>query len=315
MPTAKVYPNGMTTGSAGHNPSPEKRGRVTGWTAATVRRHTGWLYSIESTELDGRGIALTLTMLRTPESAVEFHRLRSAWIKRVQRLGALRIHWVIEWQKRGTPHLHCAIYFPEQGVGEAEEPEARAAGAAAPASTLSDDDLAAACIVAWINVAGEYGVSPFAQWYDDIDGPIGWLKYLSKHAARGVKHYQRAGKPAGWESSGRLWGYGGEWPAVEPIEANLSRPAYWRLRRLIRSWAIAGARADLLRQLENPVRDPGEQAERLRKARARVKWTRGMLACSNRRLAPVRGVSQWCPEDVTTSLLMLIESENLGVLG
>ncbi|WP_443678868.1 hypothetical protein [Nocardioides daeguensis] len=24
-----------------------------------------------------------------------------------------RWHWVVEWQRRGTPHLHLAVYAPE----------------------------------------------------------------------------------------------------------------------------------------------------------------------------------------------------------
>lgn len=294
MPTVAWYPNGMTSGSAGHNPAPKKRGRVVGWTPGAVRRHTRWLYSIEQGELTGYGIALTLTMRDTPESATEFHRLRRAWIKRIERLGALRVHWVIEWQGRGTPHMHCAVYFEDEATAV---------------------KLAVRCVVAWIEVAGEYGVNPGAQWYDSIDGPVGWLKYLSKHASRGVRHYQRTGHPEGWATTGRLWGYSGSWPALEPMRADLSSSAYHRLRRLVRGYAVAEARADL-RALElNPVRDASEQRERLRKARARVKWTRGMLACSDRRLAPVRGVSQWVPEDVMTGLVALLVQEGAGVIG
>lgn len=289
------YPNGMTSGSAGHNPAPKKRGRVVGWTPGAVRRHTRWLYSINDEDLDGVGIALTLTMRETPDNAPEFHSLRTAWLKRMARQGALRTHWVIEWQGRGTPHLHCAVYFPDDGK--------------APAL------LAGIAIAAWMEIAGDYGVSPSAQWFDEIDGPVGWLKYLSKHASRGVSHYQRTGHPAGWSATGRLWGHGGSWPSLEPMRADLSHAAYHRLRRLVRAYAVAEARKDLRATELNPVRDPQEQAQRLRKARARVKWTRGMLACSDRRLAPVRGVSQWVPEDAMTGLVALLVQEGAGVIG
>lgn len=316
MPTMTSYPNGMTLGSAGHNGSPEKRGQVKGWSAGAVRRHTRFLYSIEASELDGIGLAITLTLRDTPASAVEFHRLRRAWLMRVERLGAVRSHWVIEWQRRGAPHMHTAVYFPEDSAMPAARGVAPlGADAGAAARTEAARRLASLCIAAWIAVAGDYGTAYQSQYWDDIDGPVGWLKYLSKHAGRGVKHYQRAGHPEGWETSGRLWGHVGEWPTVDAVQADLSMKAYHRLRRLVRAWAVAGARADYAAQLAHPVRDAAEQAQRLRAGRSRIKWTRGMLACSDRRLAPVRGVSQWIPEAVMVELLMMVEAEGIGVVG
>ena len=114
VPTLSAYKNGLTMGSAGKNLTPPKRGRVTGWTAGAVRRHTRWLYSVEAPSLDGFGYAVTLTLKDTPESAVAFHAMRRAWIERLRRRGLVRVHWVIEWQKRGTPHLHTAVYFDHE---------------------------------------------------------------------------------------------------------------------------------------------------------------------------------------------------------
>ena len=269
---------------AGRNPSPSKRGVIKGWSAAAVRRHTKWLYSIDAPRLTGVGIALTLTMRDTPPTADEFQRLREALVQRWRDAGATRFHWVIEWQRRGTPHIHAAVYFPE-----GTDPEV----------------TAAKLVFGWSAIATHYGVRLAAQHFDEISGPLGWLQYLSKHAARGVKHYQRNGHPEGWEKTGRLWGKGGEWPEDVPMRFDLTTPAYHRYRRLVRSWRVADARAELA-----SARTP----ELAAKARRRVTYSRRMLACNEPRLSAVRGVSDWLPEDVSLSLLALLEADGFDVI-
>lgn len=249
-----------------------KRGLVTGWSPAAVRRHTKWLYSVDTEALDGVGYALTLTVRDTPDTAARFHAARRAWIKRIERLGATRVHWVIEWQRRGAPHIHAAVYFPEG----------------------TPPDTAMIALVHWLGAAGDWEPQIHGQYYDLIDGPMGWLKYLSKHASRGVRHYQRNGKPEGWERTGRLWGHGGEWPTDTPMQFDMSREAYWRYRRLVRSWRIADARRS------------GD--------RSRVQYARRMLACPDPRLSAVRGVSDWLPESVTIALVSLLHEEGYDVV-
>lgn len=280
MPTVTSYRNGATAGIGGGNPSPSKRGKITGWSQAAVRRHTAWLYSIDAPQLDGNGFAITLTMKSTPASADEFHAMRRAFIMRVQRMGANRIHWVVEWQKRGTPHLHCAIYFPEGHNGHW----------GADAATATPIQV----VTAWLAVADVYGANIRAQHWDQIDGPLGWLMYLSKHASRGVKHYQRSGHPEGWDRTGRLWGHTGEWPSDAPMRFDMSREAYWRYRRLVRSWRVANARQS------------GDVA--------RIKYAKSMLACPQPKLSAVRGVSDWVPEDVSLTLVGLLEGEGFEIV-
>jgi hypothetical protein len=254
-------------GVGGGNPNPPKRGRVAGWSAGAVRRHTRWLYSVHAPDLDGKGYALTLTLRDTPDTAEDWQALRVAWEKRVRRLrGFRRIHWVVEWQRRGTPHLHAAVYFVD---GHAH--------------------VLGRVLLAWLEVAEPYRPTPTAQHGALIDGPLGWLQYLSKHAARGVRHYQRNGRPEGWETTGRLWGKGGAWPIDDPMTFDLDNRAYWRLRRLVRSWRVADARAS------------GEWH--------RVALARRMLACNDPRLSSVRGVSDWVPESVMVDLVALVTSE------
>ena len=282
MPTLAVYVNGMTMGTAGRNAAPSKRGEVNGWSRAAVRRHTKWLYSVDSDALDGTGFAMTLTMADIPASSVEFHAARRAFLKRLERLGLVRLHWVVEWTRRRRPHLHMAGYFP---------PEVSGSEAVA---------LRVAIVRAWIAVAERWGAGWPGQHVKPIDGAQGWLRYLSKHAARGVEHYQRQGKPEGWEKTGRLWGMTGEWPEHEPIRLELSRQGAWALRRLVRSWRVADAREAL--RVAN-----GEHQRRA--ALRRLSSARTMLACNRRDLSEVRGTSEWAPESVVAQLVWHLQQQ------
>lgn len=284
MPIVTAYRNGSTAGTppTKNDHVRAKRDVVQGWSPGAVRRHTKWLYGVDAEALpvDGlRGYAVTLTMRDCPPDADTFHALRRAWVKRMERRGMVRYHWVIEWQRRGVPHIHAAVYFPSDSVEIAR-------GATINPGVLS--------CVEWVDVAGEYGASIAGQHYDDISGAVGWLKYLSKHASRGAKHYQRSGHPEGWNRTGRLWGHGGEWPTIQPMRYRMSMEAYHRYRRLVRAWRVADARqsGDL----------------------ARLQFARRMLACSDPRLSSVRGISDWVPEDVTLRLIAMLEAEGHEVI-
>jgi len=125
---------------------------------------------------------------------------------------------VIEWQARGTPHLHAAVYFAEP--------------LANPARLAYE----------WMIVAAEYDAGAQGQDVKAITGSMGWLKYLAKHASRGAAHYQRQGHPEGWEKTGRLWGHTGQWPIVEPLVLDrLNNAEFYRARRILRKWALADA--------------------------------------------------------------------------
>lgn len=262
-----------------------KRGKVEGWSASAVRRHTRWLYSIDAPALDGTGIAATLTLRDCPPDSDSWRLALQAWQKRVMRHGALRLHWVVEWQRRGVPHIHCAVYFPPE---------------------VSEEDAAFRVIGSWLAVAGAFRPTISGQDYQPITGALGWLGYLSKHAARGVKHYQRSGKPPGWESTGRLWGHRGEWPEEEPMRIALDRSGSFRMRRWVRGWRLADARAAYLDLAARPSpRDPEEaerHAQRLQVARRRIGSARRMLKRSER-FSPVQGVSEWVPEAVAVAMI------------
>lgn len=282
MPTITSYLNGMSSGMGGGNPTPSKRGEVVGWSQAAVRRHTRWLYSVDGPALTGTGFAATLTIRDIPPSSEAFHAARDALVKRLARSGLERYHWVIEWTERKRPHLHMALYWPGQ-LGPNDQAR-----------------IAALIVTSWMEIASEWGTGSAAQHVARIDGALGWLQYLSKHAARGASHYQRQGKPSGWEKTGRLWGKGGDWPAEDPMTFDVSRQGFWRYRRLVRSWRVADARAALA-----AAGTPKE----ISAARRRLVAARSMLRCSSRKLSEVRGVSEWVGESAVAQLLGLLAGE------
>jgi hypothetical protein len=251
-----------------------KRGQVEGWSVGATRRNTQFLMSIREDELTGSGVALTLTVRDCPETAQEWHRIRKAWIERMRRAGMVRLHWVTEWQRRGVPHLHGAIWFPGNRY-----------------------DLATP-LEAWCEVSALYGALHRGQHARPIDGPVGWFQYLSKHAARGVKHYQRSidNIPEGWQSkTGRVWGYSGEWPLAEPrrfgLQAQEGDGGWFRMRRMVRGWRRAESRAS------------GD--------RWRIVSSRSMLKSKEPQLSRLRGFSEWMPGDLV-QLRMIASIAGLG---
>jgi len=285
VPVVSVYRHGMTCGVAPLKNSHQRalRGEVGGWSDGATRRNTRFLYSIREHELHGLGFAVTLTLKICPPSAVEWQRLRSAWIKRMERLGMLRLHWVTEWQRRGVPHLHCAIWFTPEAVQEHGPVE-----------------LYMSIIRHWIALtASKYQAGHQSQHLREIDGAIGWFQYLSKHAARGVKHYQRSSDnlPAAWQSkTGRMWGHTGDWPVREAIKINLQGTpgdgGFYAFRRLIRSWRRADARGDVYRS----------------------KIAKRLLRCPQEPLSRVRGLSEWISEDLQSAFLANLAMRGFSVV-
>lgn len=267
MPVVTVYRHGGSGGIAPMKNDHDRalRGEVSGWSESATRRNTRFLYSVTEGELHGAGMALTLTLRDCPASAQDFHKLRRAWEKRMVRAGMIRLHWVIEWQRRGVPHLHGAIWF--------------------------DDSYDRARIIeAWLAVSAEYGAGQGAQFVRPITGIVGWFQYLAKHAARGVLHYQRAAEnmPSSWKGkTGRMWGKVGHWPVRPAVRINLEDQhgdgGWFAYRRLIRSWRIADART-------------AGSVYRIRSARR-------MLRESDPVISRLRGVSEWIPEAVHMTLI------------
>lgn len=229
MRTLKVYLHGATMGTPpGNNSHPRTpRGEVGGWSPGATRRNIQFLRSVEpSSLLVGPvgplvGVAVTLTLRDCPSTSEAFHKLRRAFLMRLGRMGLYRCHWVIEWQRRGVPHIHGAFWFPSGCLWLREK-----------------------VLRHWLALAEPYGVSRRAQHFTPITDAVGWFQYVAKHAARGVSHYQRSADniPAGWTKTGRMWGKTGDWITRDPLSFHLSDDVYFRLRRLARSWRQADAR-------------------------------------------------------------------------
>lgn len=173
------------------------------------------MMSVQPDLLTGHGFALSLTVGRMPDSTEQWKKILNVYLQRIRRMGAIRYHWVIEWQKRGVPHVHMSAYFyvPEQHLAR----------------------FTYQLKQAWIDCTVSLGSSPRAQHCQFIQDPQFWFKYVCKHAARGEEHYQRqsGAYPKQWTSSGRLWGKGGDWPTSEEKHSDLTFQRYHFFRRMV----------------------------------------------------------------------------------
>lgn len=252
----------MNHGKAG------KRGEVGGWTAASSRRNLRFLWSVDVAGLTGTGWSFTLTVRDCPSTPKEWAEWCAVYWKRLFQNDAIRLHWVIEWQRRGCPHLHGSVYFP---------------------SSMPRAVVENIVMDGWV-YRNPFGPGRRQQRCLPIYDAVGWAQYVAKHAARGVQHYQRSPEniPEQWQGrTGRMWGYRGVWPVSEPHRINLEGSAgdggFFAFRRLVRSYAAAKAYSagDL-------------------KGRAHA---RSMLKANTRELGEVRGISHWVPS-ATIELMM-----------
>lgn len=298
MPVMTLYRHGVTVGTPPGVNSHRRaiRGDCEGWTNSATRSNRNFLYSVDETNLTGIGFALSLTVKRCPLSPNEWASIRDLFIRRLKRVGLQRMHWLTEWQRRGVPHLHAAVWFSE-------------ASEATFSQKLITDH--------WLDLSSLYASSRSGQHVVLINNDVGWFKYLSKHAVRGLQHYQRSADsiPQAWQGkTGRMWGKIGDWPTVEPLRLDLKPRQYHRVRRLIRSWRKADARQfvqdqakkiefDLVLQLSYLRNDPQALQFFVSKAirnfgySKRIVTARTMLRCSDDKLSGCRGASEWVPAD------------------
>lgn len=226
MATVTIRRAGFSAGLAGPGRAPgetrKARGEIVGWSMGAARRNVAFLQSVDPEGLPPHGYALTLTMGGWPDSADAWNSARRAFLKRADRLGFPLQHWVVESTRLGRPHLHLALY------GEQSRADARWL-----------------LVLAWLRVCDSRGwtAQVRAQTVEPITRLNGWLQYVARHGARGVDHYQRAGLPAGWEKTGRLWGHSSGWPTPEPLVYDLTEAEFHRFRRLAVSVVRARLRA------------------------------------------------------------------------
>lgn len=273
MPILRFYPNGATSGNpptmSDHKRA--KRSEVIGWSTKSARSQRNWFFSVDINGLSGFAVSVTLTVRDCPPSADEFHRMRTNFIKRLRDShGLVRGHWLIEWQRRGVPHMHGCFYF---------------------AGTDNYPDIPGM----WCDIAEAYGARRQGQHVAPIYDTVGWLKYLAKHGARGVHHYQRSNDnmPEGWSKTGRMWGYVGDWPLREAMRFSIDREGFWQFRRIVQRWCVADARSQ---------RDWD-----------RVRFVRHMLRCKERPLSEVRGTADWMPLDASTRIVVWLGGQGYDV--
>jgi len=259
MRTLTFYRHGITMGTppSRNDHLRKPRGEVGGWSSGSTRRNIAFLRSVDPDTLictsDGEllhGFAFTLTLRDCPPTSDDWHRLRKSLLERLRRAGMYRLHWVTEWQRRGVPHLHGAIWSPDPLFGRR-------------------------IISHWLRLTFDLGTTERGQHCAPISDALGWFQYLSKHAARGVKHYQRSSEniPDGWQKTGRVWGYSGHWDLVDPEKIHIDSRTFFRMRRILRSRSISDARS----------------SGSLR----RLAYARSMLKCHDKAISETRGVSEW----------------------
>ena len=285
MAKITLYRHGMTGGipPMKNDHVRAKRGKVGGWSEGATRRNIRFLRSVIETELHGVGFAVTLTLRHCPESPDDWHKLRRQWEARMRRAGMIRMHWVTEWQRRGVPHMHVAIWWPEEMVSRH--------GTQRIKEKMHGD---------WVMLASEYGAGYKAQRTERIYAAVGWFQYVSKHAARGVKHYQRSGDniPGQWQKqTGRVWGKVGHWPVQDEVSVYLDEQwgdgGWFVYRRLARSWRIADARAS------------GEKW--------RIRSARTMRRCHNVKRSRVRGISEWISGELNVQFLQNLAARGYSI--
>lgn len=288
MPVITILRHGCTSGTPPgkntHMRAP--RGKVGGWSQGATRRNIAFLRSVDERTLSGSGYAATLTPRDCPPTPDEWHKLRRRWVERMRRAGLLRLHWVTEWQRRGVPHLHVALWMGEPTTAALINPVLRCP------------------LRAWLAVAADYGAEPWGQHVTPITDAVGWFQYVAKHAARGVRHYQRSTEniPREWqEKTGRVWGRVGDWVTVDSMRVELQDNrdsgdgGYFAFRRLARAWRTADARA------------VGDWR--------RLVYARRALRCSDPAVSRIRGVSEWIPQDLLLTMLDSLAGRGFSIRG
>lgn len=289
MRVISLYRHGFTLGTPPKMPNrtPVKRGTVSGWSESASRRNMTFLRSVDERTLptDANGIpllalALTLTVKICPETPEKWHSIRRSFLKRLERMGLYRSHWVTEWQKRGVPHLHGAFWIPDP-LAAFPEGEKR----------IQYQIQIANIIDHWLDLTADYGSLRYGQKMLQIHDAVGWFQYLSKHASRGVSHYQRSPEniPPEWKSkTGRIWGKTGHWVTQEKIQLSIEDPGFFMLRRLARSWRVADSR----------------KSGNLKRIAAAKK----MLKHNDKDLSRLRGVSEWLDIEDALRLVEVVAS-------
>lgn len=192
-----------------------KRGRCGGWTYGSYKRLVERLQSVDENDLFSGGFvhAITLTYGHAEgcPSVADVQRHREALMDWAKRQGYDAIHWLVEFQRNGYPHLHLI--------------------ARCPATPYKAGEL----VDKWLGLTAANGSKHAGQHVSAMTCYEQYALYLAKHASRQNWHYQRRRLPALWGGySGRMWGFVGEWRFEAGTEIYMDIGEYWRVRRVAR---------------------------------------------------------------------------------
>lgn len=186
-----------------------QRDKISGWSRGSALRNQQWLQSVDAAAVTGFQLSLSLTVRDCP-STDEWKSTVRAFKARLSRRGLRLMHWVIEWQRRGVPHMHAMCVFD----------------AVVDPSVITNH---------WLDLTSSWGSSFSGQCVKAVTHVNGWFRYLSKHGSRGLRHYQRSSTnvPLSWRTgTTRMWGHLGRWPTVV-TGVHLSQQLAYRIRRAI----------------------------------------------------------------------------------
>lgn len=295
MAVINILPNGTTSGNPHKmgNKNPVKRSQTIGWNYQVTSRLKKWLYSIPVDSLTGHGIAFTLTVRDCPETSDDWAKLRNNYVKRLFRIGCIRLQWLTEWQQRGVPHLHGIAYF-EKDID--------------PHAIKS----------AWTSLADKkYTAKIWAQDAKPVTNVLGWLDYLAKHAGRSATHYQRSPEniPQGWHKTGRMWGYRGDWDLREPMSFQIDQDGFYAFRRIAKGICMSNARHRLHRAIRRRVSGSSvDQIRELCKSELRqLTSIRKKLQISDPDQSRWRGTSDWIDQDDSIRIINWLGSQGHNV--
>jgi hypothetical protein len=284
-----------------HQRTPGERGEIVGWTAGAARRNRDFLQSIDPARLNGLAMAYTFTVRDCPPDAEAWAALIDRLRKRLKRAGAIRDHWVVEWQKRGVPHLHGFAYFDTEDLRQSDGYARRQPWRDDPEwqeelQQYLGQRMAWRLRDMWLELAGAYRAGPKGQHAARVDGLTGWLAYLMKHASRGADHYQRQrhALPEGWQKSGRLWGKGGDWPTRSDSFV-IDATSRFRLRRALRRYGRSQAVSQLRRGQAYGNAGQIASAKRALRYFARSGASSAETPAEKRKWSAIRGVNVMIP--------------------
>src|SRR5690606_6954034 len=99
------------SGRGSHENLIPRRNQSGRWSAQSMHRNNDFLHEDVAKALPSAGLAFTGTVRDCPFTSEDWHKALKAFWMRLKRMGCVLIHWVIEWQRRGVPHLHCSLFF------------------------------------------------------------------------------------------------------------------------------------------------------------------------------------------------------------